>query len=136
MSKKMSNIAADEARIEQFKSMMAVAGLALRTAILINGGAIIALLTFIGGLEGSVRWCVPTLVTSISILSFGIVAAAISILLAYFSQSNHLKSIKDTGYDSKNGERLGALSAGFVIFSYILFAIGSVWATTAYISLP
>jgi hypothetical protein len=129
----MPNNAADEARIEQFKSVMGIASLALRTAILINGGAIIALLAFIGGLEESKLWGIPTLIYSIKILSVGIAAASISILFAYFSQACHLKAIKDTGYDSKNGERLGVFSAIFVILSYTLFAIGSVWATTAYI---
>ncbi|MEH6451396.1 MAG: hypothetical protein V7765_22225, partial [Oleispira sp.] len=41
----------EEAHLEQFKSLMQVSVLALRSAMIINGGAALALLTFLGNLK-------------------------------------------------------------------------------------
>jgi hypothetical protein len=72
---------------------MIFASLALRTAMLINGGAAIAALNFLSNLKTQLD--TNHLVNALQIYCLGVGLAAFSVAIAYFAQSQHLERIKN-----------------------------------------
>ncbi len=70
---------------ETYKGLIQLSGGALRFGALVNGGAAIALLAFMGDLYGSSTE-VPSLQGPMSCFIFGIVLAGLAQISAYFTQ--------------------------------------------------
>ena len=111
-----------EAQMEQFRSVIQMASMSLRTAILINGAAAIAILTFLGNSQQS--YCAAYLVASLQIFALSVAVAAFATALGYFAQNRHLASIQN-GEREFPGTKLGIA----VLLSYAGFVAGSIIAS-------
>ena len=86
------NIAHYEAQqlhsIEIFRSVIAYGQAVLKSAILINGGAAVALLAFIGNIwaKGISQDAVNSLTSSIAFFAYGVLVAALGTAGSYFTQ--------------------------------------------------
>lgn len=77
---------------EHFRSVISMAELALKSAILINGGACIALLTFIGN---STRSENILIVGGLFAFAAGVFLGALATFLAYLTQNEFMRQIND-----------------------------------------
>lgn len=76
--------------LEHFKSVITMAELALKNAILVNGGAAIALLTFIGNTKPADH---KLIVVSLFLFAFGVLLGALAIFFAYLAQNYFMSQI-------------------------------------------
>jgi len=111
-------------KVEMLKATMEYGGAAIKSSLLINGGAAVALLAFVGKIWGpESKAQIQDLSCSLIIFVMGVAFSAMAMGAAYFTQF----------YYTHNNEGAGntwrAVAAGLVIFSYILFVSG---AFTAY----
>ncbi|MDH5327984.1 MAG: hypothetical protein OEZ68_11965 [Gammaproteobacteria bacterium] len=116
--------------IEQFRSLMQVAATAQKTVMIINGGAVIALLTFLGNAQfaGSER-----IAESLYWFVFGVACAGITTFLSYFAQLYFLESLKTNDYAYLSaGKFFRFFAILLVAFSYVGFIGGSVIATQGF----
>ncbi len=118
-----------QAQLEQFRSVMEMAIMAVKNAILINGGAAIALLTFLGNTKRTL--CMSWLLLSLQLFCFGVALAAFATAFGYFAQNRHLTSIKNNECQLP-GERLGFIAACLVLLSYSAFIIGCLFASFSF----
>ena len=119
-----------EGQKEQFQSTIEIGTQVLKIAILINGGAAIALLTFLGNTNGNIKTIF--LVAALKLFSSGIVFATLGGFLTYVAQRLHLASISKNGAGSKAGFWLGNLGVFLVFVSICLFAAGVYKASCAF----
>jgi predicted alpha/beta hydrolase family esterase len=107
--------------VEMLKAVFQFGGAALKSAILINGGAAVALLAFMGAIFVGKPDVSKELTCPLMTFTFGVLSAAIASGTSYFAQYY---------YSSKN-DSAGNFWRGtviiFVFFSYILFAAGIVF---------
>lgn len=120
----------NEGQKEQFQSTIEVGVQVLKTAILINGGAAIALLTFMGNTNGNIE--VIFLVGALKFFSTGVTSATLGGFLTYVAQRLHLGSIIKNGTGSPPGLWLGNLGVFLVFLSICLFATGVYKASCAF----
>ncbi|MEM7612134.1 MAG: hypothetical protein AAF270_10665 [Pseudomonadota bacterium] len=107
--------------IELFRSTIAAGQSALRAAILINGGAAVALLAFIGNLWGLESDTAAALASPMRILLIGVLVAACasgSTYLAQFFFADHFKRAHGIG------TAFNILAMVLVISSYGCFLFG------------
>jgi len=106
--------------IEQFRSVIAYGQATLKSAILINGGAAVALLAFIGKIwsDENSQLAIKELSYSLTLFVFGTLAIAIATGITYIAQSL-FNTGKNTLAHCVNG-----LVIGLVIASYVLFSLG------------
>lgn len=114
--------------LEMFKSVIATGKTALQSVILLNGGAAVALLTFIGGLWGKpkVEDVVHVLILGVSNFAYGALAGALAAGATYICQFCY-------GYDNgrqrnsilSNGEnaKLGKTKVLAIIFHFLSIVI-------------
>ncbi|GHA85507.1 hypothetical protein [Modicisalibacter luteus] len=114
-----------EMDLEMLRAIITVGQSALKGALLINGGAAVALLAFIGKIWGNTD-TQPTLIAlSAALLSyvFGVLSAAMAAGATYFAQAGYANEF---GRFSQGVGRAGHIAAiGFVFGAYYLFAQGS-----------
>ncbi len=116
-------------RVDVRRSVMTTAAMALKSAILINGGAAIATLAFIGNIlkETSKNINVPTLSYALNLFAYGTLAAVIATGFTYFSEACIDASLSD---DNKKDYFYGGATKSswaaviFVVVSYIFFFSG------------
>jgi hypothetical protein len=72
--------------VEMFRSVIQAGNNALRTAFLMNGGASVALLAFVGHLSSVAPERVPTLAPSLAVFVGGVLVAALASGVTYLSQ--------------------------------------------------
>lgn len=119
------NIAQYEAEqqhsIELLRSVISYGQAALKSAILINGGAAVALLAFIGNiwLKAITPEAVTSLTNSIALFAFGVLAAALGTAGSYFTQYCYSESHTRTGI----GFHLTTIM--LVLGAYVLFGFGA-----------
>jgi hypothetical protein len=114
---------------ESFKAVIQAGQTALKSAILINGGAAVALLAFIGSLWSSSPSIkvVESLSSSMQFFVFGVLSSAIATGIVYLAQyANMLKK-------SWTFRILNFISIILVIFSYICFVTGSYYGFQAFL---
>lgn len=107
--------------VEMFKSVISAGQSALRTSFLMNGGASIALLTFIGHLATQAPVKVPLLANGLAIFVFGVLVSGITSGTTYLSQWFYAggKPWKET-----TGFTLNILAIVFGLASYGIFSWG------------
>jgi len=125
MSAWLEGIKGQEAgKVEMLKATMEYGGAAIKSSLLINGGAAIALLAFIGKIWGpESKADIQDLSCSLIFFVMGVAFSAMAMAAAYFTQ----------GYYTVNNDKAGntwkKVAIVLVSFSYILFVSG---AFTAY----
>ena len=114
--------------VEMFKSVISYGTAALKSAILINGGAAVALLAFIGNIwnKSIPQSAVGHLTSAIAYFSFGVLAATIGTASSYITQYCY-------GHNyMKTGKVIHILTLALVIGSYALFSLGIVGARESF----
>jgi len=119
-----------EGQKEQFQSTIEIGLEVLKSSILINGGAAIALLTFLGNSNGNVKTIF--LVSALKLFSGGVVSATFGGFLTYVAQRLHLGSVASAGRGSNAGFWVGNVGVFFVLSSIGLFAFGIYKASCAF----
>jgi len=115
--------------LEMFNSVLAAGRDTLKSITLINGGAVVVLLAFLGKIWDGKEYTdvVNALSTSILIFSMGVLCAALATGITYITQSAYCYDDND-----KRGDSIKGLVIGVVVVSYILFFTGIFWATSAF----
>jgi uncharacterized membrane protein len=87
-------------KLELFKSVMAMAALALRTCIIINGVAAISLLTFMAKAEDYDQ---DMMVYGLFVFAFGVLLGGMATIVGYLSQNKYMDQANsgDTESDDK-----------------------------------
>ena len=111
--------------IEQFKSTSQVTAMTLKSAMLINGGAAIALITFIGNVDPTKG--VDSFICALQYYIVGVFLVTIATGMSYLSDNSYLKSMsidrETTKLSISNITEYIAIL--LVIFSYGAFIAGS-----------
>lgn len=118
-----------QAQIEQFKSVMQISALALKSAMIINGGAAIALLTFLGNMKDNTG--MEYFVCALQYYIFGVALAAFANASAYLAQYRYLYEIKNN-LSTPKGHFITYLTVIIVLMSYILFVLGGLEASNGF----
>jgi hypothetical protein len=110
-----------ESEKEIFKSILSYAESALKTVILINGGACLALLAFLGNIIAKGINTKVVIEFSFPILLYvaGVLVGAIATGAAYLTQYSYIH------FSRKTAVMWHFISAIFVIVAYVAFAAGS-----------
>lgn len=124
----------DEYALESHRSTITIAIEAVRALLLANGGAVVAILTFLGDVSDKPESVAPARVASALVLfSFGLAGAIAALILGYFAQANftHGKISEDekpVTAAEKRAKRLGVplltLAVIATIFSLSRFVLG------------
>lgn len=106
--------------VELFRSVITYGEAALKSAILINGGAAVALLAFIGNIwnKGISEGSAAPLTAAITSFSFGVLAAALGTAGSYLAQFLYSQNYQ------RSGKTFHTFAVVSVICSYVLFAFG------------
>ena len=122
-----------EKELEMLRSVITTGQNALKAALLINGGAAVALLAFVGGVWNNPKAAPlrPELAYGLSLFVWGVLAAACASGATYLSQA---------GFGGELGRRSQAIGEGarwlaiaFVVASYALFGCAA-WQTYVAVS--
>lgn len=114
-----------ELSLEMLRSVITVGQSALKSALLINGGAAVALLAFIGRIWGAAESQPVLGALSVALMAYvsGVLSAAAAAGATYFSQAGYGGEF---GRASHRVGRVGhVLAVLFVLGSYVLFGTGS-----------
>lgn len=116
--------AVQQSNLEMFRSVITTGQTALRTSLLINGGATIAVLTFLGNMRTHLRGIglhyplEEPLVNSLVLFGFGVLLGAIATGTTYLSQSTY-----HHGW-VKSGHGFLIATVCLVIATYFVFGFG------------
>ena len=112
-------------RVEMFKSVITAGQSALKSAILINGGAAVAILAFVGSIwEKSIALCtVIYLLVAMGLFTVGVLLGAVASGLTYLAQRAYAQERE------KGGNRLNVAIISCVVVAYVLFLVGSLVAS-------
>jgi hypothetical protein len=116
--------------LEMFKSVIQSGQTALRASFLINGGAAIALLAFIGNIWNKTQniTVIKSLAISLCVFSTGVLFVALSTGMTYLTQNAYAYNW------NKTGTTINIISILFVILSYITFIFGIKYLYNAFIT--
>lgn len=117
-----------EHNLEMLRSVITVGQSALRSALLINGGAAVALLAFVGKLwsSGAVDPALGGISAGLIQYVWGVLSAAVAAGATYFSQAGYAGEFGRASRKVGMGGHLIAVAG--VILAYILFGVAS-WTT-------
>ena len=114
-----------EHNLEMLRATITTGQSALKSALLINGGAAVALLAFIGSVWSSNKTveALPEITSALLLYVFGVLAAAVAAGATYFSQAGYGNEFgKASKYVGRIGHVLAVLG---VLASYVLFGRAS-----------
>jgi hypothetical protein len=109
--------------VEQFKSAISMAELALKSSIVINGGAAVSVLTFVGNTKSIEK---IFLIYGLLLFSLGVFLAATSTIFAYLAQNKYLEAIKSEELKSKD-DFYRKMAIFVCSFSYFCFLAGIIF---------
>lgn len=119
-----------ESRLEMFRSLILSGQAAMKATLLINGGAAVSLLAFVGHMIASAKpTVVPRLAFPLTCFVAAVLCGAISFGLTYVT----LSSIGVNKIPRSN--KSNAFAIAFVIASYALFGLGSYFSYRVFRSL-
>ena len=118
--------------LEMFKSVIVYGQMALKSALLINGGAAVATLAFISNVWGKVSDPIALyyLVKSLSMFASGVLAAAIAVGLTYATQCGYSYSMRTATY-LRASYIIHGLTITVGVLAYCFFAAGMYQANEA-----
>ena len=127
--------------LEMFKSVLDTGKTALTTAILVNGGASVALLAFLANISVKIELVsrVPAIAGALMWFVSGVLSAACATGVTYLTQSAYARA----HYAATNPQSVRQLSRmvgligspltiALVVVSYVMFAIGSYAAYSSF----
>ncbi|EKT4523494.1 hypothetical protein QEM13_002769 [Pseudomonas putida] len=120
------------ANLEMFKSVIQTGQNAIRSMVLLNGGAAVALLAFIGKLTDASRINIPSFATPLTIFVIGAFLSTISSGVTYLTQILYSEEGK---WQVRAGITLHGLSILLGLASLSLFGYGTYRAYGAFIAL-
>jgi hypothetical protein len=103
-------------KLEEFKGVLEFAYLTIKSLFLVNGGAIIALLSLVGTLWRDEPKIVKVAIASIQFFSLGLFLATLIPLLCYWAQSEYVKDQLDKADAIRNKATILAVSSSFAFF--------------------
>ncbi len=111
-----------ESNLEMFRSVIEAGRTALNSCILINGGATVALLAYLGNLLSKNPEAVapPALVLGLIDFAVAVLLSGVATGLRYLSQATF------SGGHERTGWSFTAASTAFALAAYVLFGIG-IW---------
>lgn len=120
-----SNQHQHEGQMEMLRATISVGQSALKSALLINGGAAVALLAFIGKIWGNAESVetIDALASSLICFVIGVLSTAMAGAATYFSQAGYASQFGPNKDWLGNRGRLFAVL--FVFGGYILFGVGA-----------
>lgn len=121
-----------ENNLEMLRATITTGQMALKSALLINGGASVAMLAFTGnvwGKENTLPCLVELLAFSLALFVFGVLSAAVAAGFTYLSQAGYAGEFGKVS--NKIGSVAHIITVIAVITSYVLFAKGSLLAFSA-----
>jgi hypothetical protein len=107
--------------VEMFKSVIAAGQSALKTSFLMNGGASLALLAFVGHLSSHNSGKIPLLAPSLAIFVAGVLVISLASGVTYLSQWFYAD---DQRWAERTGFALNVLAIVLGLASYCVFAWG------------
>ena len=115
-----------EHAIETYKSLISIATESFKLLFILNGGAAIALLTFVGNARSKCMW-MPDMKLAIGFYLAGLVVSSSLLLVSYQTQ---LTLYGESMLGAEEGTHIKPLKIGRVLFasSIACFAIGSIAA--------
>lgn len=119
--------------VEGFKSVILAGQSSLRSAMLINGGAAVAVLAYIGKLTGDASGNIVQFALPLLLFVLGALVVAVGAGVTYLSQWFYFGG---GGWKSKVGFGLNILAILLGVGSWALFAAGAWLAYLAFSSLP
>jgi len=121
--------AVQQRSLEMLRSVLTYGQAALKSSMLINGGAAAALLAFIGNI-----WQKPlgqkaanSITTAIAYFAFGVLVAAIGTATSYFTQYSYFENWR------KPGIIFHTISVLLILGSFALFGLGTYDAYVAFV---
>ncbi|MFA6104438.1 MAG: hypothetical protein WC721_19785 [Victivallaceae bacterium] len=124
--------AQNESNLEMFRSVIASGQNALRAGFLINGGAVIAILAFIGNCYGKPKiFHCAGLVEALLFFALGVLAIGLATAGTYITQQVYYAAITQQAHYAtykKRGDILNIIVFAFGIISAILFCVGTSYA--------
>ena len=120
-----------EHNLEMLRSVLTIGQSALKSALLINGGAAVAVLAFLGRLFTGESVSISIGSLSLALLQFvwGVLAAAIAAGATYFSQAGYAGEFGSWSQRVGLGGHMVAVSGVFA--AYVFFAVGAWQAYSA-----
>ena len=120
--------------IELFKSVIEAGKEALNAVLIINGGAVIAFLGFLGSMlsKGGAEALGLKLTVPLCSFGFGVLSAALGFGIRYLAQLGFAR--RHSSAWIKAGHGLNVVSIFMAVTSYVLFGYGVYNAYTAFVS--
>jgi hypothetical protein len=121
----------NEHAIETYKSLINISVAGLKLLALLNGGAVVALLAFIGNISGK-GLLIPDMRLPMGCFLAGLAFCSFALLLSYWTQFILYQEIFDNlGKQGRNFHVLWhRLALILAILGLVAFVIGSFWAVT------
>lgn len=119
-----------QSQLEMFKSTMESAHSALRASLIVNGGAAVALLAFVGNVWAKAQTAsvAHALAAAIAWFSAGVLLGGLASFATYFTQFFYYHEFK------RSGITVHIAAVGLVAFSYVAFGLGVVRAYGAVVT--
>ncbi len=112
-----------ERELELLRAVMQFSMIALRTSILINGAAAIAVMTFMGNVDKPID--MEHIKHSLTCWCVGVFLSATAMVFGYVAQQYHLSAFQADNEDLNIiGSRMGKLSAFLIVLSICCFFLG------------
>lgn len=124
------NEAAQAEKIEMFRSVILAGQTALRTAFLMNGGATVALLAFLGRLSDQHQGKIAVFASALVVFVIGVSAITVASGTTYLSQWFYAHS---EPWKRKTGYVLNFLTIALGLASYGFFIWGTIRAYKAFV---
>jgi hypothetical protein len=117
--------------LEMFRAVIKNGQNSVKTCLLINGGAVVSLLTFVGHIvtNSSTKPLVKLFAYPLGLFVGGVFLAGVTNGAIYFAQRAFQNRRQ------KEGDRLNALCTGLLAIAYGLFIWGSIWAIEVFVKL-
>ena len=113
-------------KLESFRTTMAFAQGAIRSGMLVNGAAAVALLAYLGNIKAQGSATSP-FVTALGFFSGGVVAAALTFTCSYFAQLLYTPGDNDAA-----AKRWHYSAATLMLLSFVCFSGGAVSSYSAF----
>ncbi|MCF6175415.1 MAG: hypothetical protein L3J71_06585 [Victivallaceae bacterium] len=123
-----------ESKLEEFRSVMSSGQNALKTGLLLNGGAAITVLAFIGNMTNNHKYMLPYLAKALGCFAFGALIVSIAAFLTYVAQRKYHESKKPKDRHQRIGDNLNWSIAALGVIAIVFFCVGACYSYNGIIS--
>ena len=113
-----------ERAVETFKSLIQISDAGFKLLTLLNGGAAVAILAYLGNIAGKGQ-TTPDMILPMAFYLFGLVLCGVAVIGSYMTQLVLFNEVMERGAPPGSHKRWLLLTMGVVVLSLIVFAIGS-----------